>query len=78
MIEDQEIRNLHIILVTARCDMSYLISYLTQADFFTMVEIVFQSGCNSYFYIKKTCSSYFYIKKNDVKNDVIRVHDRGI
>ena len=52
MIGDQEIGNLHIILVTERCDISYLISYITQADFFIMEEIVFQSSCiNRFIYI---------------------------
>ena len=45
MIVDQSIRDLHIILVTERCDMSYVISYFTQENVFIAVEIVFQSSC---------------------------------
>ena len=46
MIVDQSIRDLHIILVTERCDMSYVISYFTQENVFIVAEIVFQSSCN--------------------------------
>ena len=45
MIVDQSIRDLHIILVTERCDMSYVISYFTQENVFIVAEIVFQSSC---------------------------------
>ena len=47
MIVDQSIRDLHIILVTERCDMSYVISYFTQENVFIVAEIVFQSSCNN-------------------------------
>ena len=45
MIVDQSIRDLQIILVTERCDMSYDISYFTQENVFIVAEIVFQSSC---------------------------------
>ena len=48
MIVDQSIRDLHIILVTERCDMSYVISYFTQENVFIVAEIVFQSSCKSH------------------------------
>ena len=37
--------DLHVVLITKMCDMTYLILYSTQGDVFMLVEIVFQSSC---------------------------------
>ena len=37
--------DLHLVLITKMCDMTYLILYSTQGDVFMLAEIVFQSSC---------------------------------
>ena len=37
--------DLHVVLITKMCDMTYLILYSTQGNVFMLVEIVFQSSC---------------------------------